>query len=318
MERTHARPERPCGLTRRRRLAKLLLLAVLLAAVFLAGTMFGAVDVSAPDILRILLFGQDSGVYTTIIREVRFPRNLLACMVGACLALSGAIMQGMMRNPMASPSILGVTSGASVTTYIMYLFFPAASSLIPLGAFCGALATTFLIFVFAWKGGLNPVRFILSGVALSAILSAVNNILTIRFPDALQGMAGFMVGGLSARSWPHVRMILPYFLAGLALALLYAGKLNVLLLGDELAVGLGVNVDRTRIALIAVSSLLAASISRFAIRPITRLEAEDSPPAVLCVPPGPRPPALCRSSAKRQPELCDGEAASAWSTSRNV
>ena len=259
MERTHARPERPCGLTRRRRLAKLLLLAVLLAAVFLAGTMFGAVDVSAPDILRILLFGQDSGVYTTIIREVRFPRNLLACMVGACLALSGAIMQGMMRNPMASPSILGVTSGASVTTYIMYLFFPAASSLIPLGAFCGALATTFLIFVFAWKGGLNPVRFILSGVALSAILSAVNNILTIRFPDALQGMAGFMVGGLSARSWPHVRMILPYFLAGLALALLYAGKLNVLLLADELAVGLGVNVDRTRIALIAVSSLLAAS-----------------------------------------------------------
>ena len=200
MERTHARPERPCGLTRRRRLAKLLLLAVLLAAVFLAGTMFGAVDVSAPDILRILLFGQDSGVYTTIIREVRFPRNLLACMVGACLALSGAIMQGMMSNPMASPSILGVTSGASVTTYIMYLFFPAASSLIPLGAFCGALATTFLIFVFAWKGGLNPVRFILSGVALSAILSAVNNILTIRFPDALQGMAGFMVGGLSARS----------------------------------------------------------------------------------------------------------------------
>ena len=113
--------------------------------------------------------------------------------------------------------------------------------------------------MFAWKGGLNPVRFILSGVALSAILSAVNNILTIRFPDALQGMAGFMVGGLSARSWPHVRMILPYFLAGLALALLYAGKLNVLLLGDELAVGLGVNVDRTRIALIAVSSLLAAS-----------------------------------------------------------
>ena len=97
MERTHARPERPCGLTRRRRLAKLLLLAVLLAAVFLAGTMFGAVDVSAPDILRILLFGQDSGVYTTIIREVRFPRNLLACMVGACLALSGAIMQGIGR-----------------------------------------------------------------------------------------------------------------------------------------------------------------------------------------------------------------------------
>lgn len=251
--------KRDSSTTHRLRLLKLLILVVLLAIVFLASNMYGAVDVSARDIFRIIFLHEDTGIYTTIIRDVRLPRNILACMVGTSLALSGAIMQGMMRNPMASPSVLGVTSGASVTTYIMYIFFPTASALIPMGAFFGALATTFLIFIFAWKGGLNPVRFILSGVALSAILGAVNNILTIRYPDALQGMAGFMVGGLNSRSWPHVQMILPYFIIGLALALLYANKLNVLLLGDELAVGLGVNVDRTRIALIAVSSLLAGS-----------------------------------------------------------
>lgn len=259
MKTNQLQPDRASGSTHRRRLLKLLVLAVLLVLVFLASNMYGAVDVSAKDIIRIIFFHEDAGIYTTIIRDVRLPRNILACMVGTCLALSGAVMQGMMRNPMASPSVLGVSSGASVTTYIMYIFFPTASALIPMGAFIGALVTTFLIFIFAWKGGLNPVRFILSGVALSAILGAVNNILTIRYPDALQGMAGFMVGGLNSRSWPHVQMILPYFIIGLVLTLCYANKLNVLMLGDELAIGLGVNVDRTRIALIALSSLLAGS-----------------------------------------------------------
>lgn len=245
--------------THRIKLMKLLLLGAALFVVFLFSNAWGAVDVRVSDIIKIVFLGEEQGVYTNIIRNVRLPRNILACMVGTCLALSGAIIQGMMRNPMASPSVLGVTTGASVTTYIMYIFFPAASMLVPVGAFAGALATTFLIFVFAWKGGLNPVRFILSGVALSSVLTAINNILTIRYPDALQGMAGFMVGGLSARSWPHVRMVLPYFLVGVVLALLFSNHLNVLMLGDELAVSLGVNVDRTRIYLIIISSLLAAS-----------------------------------------------------------
>lgn len=246
-------------LTHRKKTAKLLVLAILLFAIFIASNVYGAVDVGASDIFRIIFLNQDSGIYSVIIREVRLPRNILACMVGASLALAGAIMQGMMRNPMASPSVLGVTTGASTATYIMYIFFSVSSSLVPIGAFAGALLTTFLIFVFAWKGGLNPTRFILSGVALSSVLAAVNNILIIRFPEALEGMSGFMVGGLSARSWPQVRMVLPYFLIGASLALLYSNKLNVLMMGDELATSLGVNVDKVRMALIAISSLLAAS-----------------------------------------------------------
>ena len=113
--------------------------------------------------------------------------------------------------------------------------------------------------MFAWKGGLNPTRFILSGVALSSVLTAVNNILIIRYPNVLEGLSGFMVGGLSARSWPQVRMVTPYFLAGTVLALLCANKLNVIMMGDEIATSLGVDVDRVRMALIAISSLLAAS-----------------------------------------------------------
>lgn len=245
--------------THRKNIRKLLVLTLLLGLTFLAANVYGAAEVAPRDIFNILFRNQDSGMYTVIIRQVRFPRNILACMVGASLSLAGAIMQGMMRNPMASPSVLGVTTGASTATYLMYIFFPASLSLVPMGAFAGALVTTFLIFVFAWKGGLNPTRFILSGVALSSVLTAVNNILIIRYPNVLEGLSGFMVGGLSARSWPQVRMVTPYFLVGTVLALLYANKLNVIMMGDELATSLGVNVDRVRMALIAISSLLAAS-----------------------------------------------------------
>mgnify|MGYP004454768065 FL=1 len=245
--------------THRKNIRKLLVLTLLLGLTFLAANVYGAAEVAPRDIFNILFRNQDSGMYTVIIRQVRFPRNILACMVGASLSLAGAIMQGMMRNPMASPSVLGVTTGASTATYLMYIFFPASLSLVPMGAFAGALVTTFLIFVFAWKGGLNPTRFILSGVALSSVLTAVNNILIIRYPNVLEGLSGFMVGGLSARSWPQVRMVTPYFLAGTVLALLCANKLNVIMMGDELATSLGVNVDRVRMALIAISSLLAAS-----------------------------------------------------------
>ena len=245
--------------THRKNIRKLLVLTLLLGLTFLAANVYGAAEVAPRDIFNILFRNQDSGMYTVIIRQVRFPRNILACMVGASLSLAGAIMQGMMRNPMASPSVLGVTTGASTATYLMYIFFPASLSLVPMGAFAGALVTTFLIFVFAWKGGLNPTRFILSGVTLSSVLTAVNNILIIRYPDVLEGLSGFMVGGLSARSWPQVRMVTPYFLAGTVLALLCANKLNVIMMGDELATSLGVDVDRVRMALIAISSLLAAS-----------------------------------------------------------
>lgn len=245
--------------THRKNIRKLLVLTLLLGLTFLAANVYGAAEVAPRDIFNILFRNQDSGMYTVIIRQVRFPRNILACMVGASLSLAGAIMQGMMRNPMASPSVLGVTTGASTATYLMYIFFPASLSLVPMGAFAGALVTTFLIFVFAWKGGLNPTRFILSGVALSSVLTAVNNILIIRYPNVLEGLSGFMVGGLSARSWPQVRMVTPYFLVGTGLALLYANKLNVIMMGDELATSLGVDVDRVRMALIAISSLLAAS-----------------------------------------------------------
>ncbi len=224
---------------------------------FVAGLAFGAVNISIPDILKALFLGPENK-YHLIIRDARLPRTLVAMLVGSCLAVSGTIMQGITRNPMASPSLLGVTNGASLVTFALFIFVPSAFRLVPIASFTGALLTTLLIYTVAWKGGVSPMMFILSGVAVSSILSAFYNVLITLFPDAITGMVGFNVGSLSARTWDHVLLILPYTAAGIALSILLAGKINLLAMGDEIAIGLGVRVEPIRLVLIAVSSLLAA------------------------------------------------------------
>ncbi len=224
---------------------------------FLASLAFGAVNISIPDILKALFLGPENK-YHLIIRDARLPRTLVAMLVGSCLAVSGTIMQGITRNPMASPSLLGVTNGASLVTFALFIFVPSAFRLVPIASFTGALLTTLLIYTVAWKGGVSPMMFILSGVAVSSILSAFYNVLITLFPDAITGMVGFNVGSLSARTWDHVLLILPYTAVGIALSILLAGKINLLAMGDEIAIGLGVRVEPIRLVLIAVSSLLAA------------------------------------------------------------
>ena len=235
-----------------------IIFSTILVLGMLASLMLGAVNISIPDIFRALFLDPENK-YHLIIRDARLPRTILAVLVGMCLSVAGAIMPGITRNPMASPSILGVTNGASLVTFALFIFVPSAFRSIPIAAFIGALLTTLLIYGMAWKGGVRPMMFILSGIAVSSILSAFYNVLVTLFPDAITGMVGFNVGSLSARTWSHLWLILPYATAGLAASILLAGKINLLAMGDEIAVGLGVKVEPIRLALISVSALLAAS-----------------------------------------------------------
>ena len=230
---------------------------ILLVVSFFASMVFGAVKLPLNEIIHVL-FHETETKHHLIIAEVRLPRSVIACIVGMCLGVSGCIMQGITRNPMASPSILGVTNGASLVTFALFIFAPSAYRLVPIAAFIGALATTLLIYTMAWKGGVNPTRFILSGVAVGSVISAVHSVLTTMFPDALAGMVGFNVGSLSARTWDHVFLILPYALVALVLSFLFSSKINILGMGDEVATGLGVKVEQVRMILIVLSSLLAA------------------------------------------------------------
>lgn len=218
----------------------------------------GAVKISPIEIINTLVNEKDSTAYQ-IILNVRLPRTIVAMFVGIGLSLSGTILQGVMRNPLASPNIIGVSSGGGFFAYVILILFPQYIYLVPMGAFIGALLASLFIYGLAWKDGVLTNRIILAGVAVSSIFSAGTNSLMNFFPERVQGVLGFMVGSLSAISWQDVRMIVPYTLLGLIILLFIPNKLNILMLGDEVATGLGLNVELTRFIFIILASLLAGA-----------------------------------------------------------
>lgn len=225
---------------------------------FFISIMNGAVKILPSEIINAIFF-EESTVNYQIIWNVRLPRTIAASLTGTCLALSGSILQGVMRNPLASPNIIGVSSGAGLMSLIVMIIFPDYYYLAPLGAFAGALLATLFIYFLAWKEGAATTRLILAGVAVSSLLGAGNNAIMTFFPEKVAGVIGFMVGGLSSANWKHVDMIFPYATAGGILLLFVANKLNILMLGDEVATGLGLNVETTRFFFIIISSMLAGA-----------------------------------------------------------
>lgn len=237
----------------------MLVLFVILAAIgcFLSVAK-GAADISLSQIFTILLHPQ-AAPQDQIIWNIRLPRMIVGALVGMNLALSGCILQAVMRNPLADPHIIGISSGAGISGITVMILFPALEYLITPVAFVGAMAAAVAIYILAWKNGIKPVRIILAGVAVSAFLGAGISGLLIFYSDRVNGALMWMVGGLAARSWPHVSIIAPYAVVGLILAVLSSHYLNILQLGDDMAKGLGVHVEITRIVLTAIAALLAAS-----------------------------------------------------------
>lgn len=218
----------------------------------------GALAINLHDIASAI-FSDSAGANRQVIWNIRLPRTLVGALVGINLALAGAILQGVMKNPLADPHIIGISSGAGLAGVIIMVLFPHQEYLVTPIAFVGAMLAAVFIYILAWKGGIRPVRIILAGVAVSAFLNSGISALMVFYSDRVHGALMWMVGGLSARSWPHLDIILPYTVVGGILAMLGARRLNILNLGDDIARGLGVNVEVSRIALTAVAALLAAS-----------------------------------------------------------
>ena len=240
------------------RLLALLVLALLTLGAFLLSLRFGSLRLSVMEILEAL-FSDTMDMRRQIIYGIRLPRTLTAGMVGACLALSGAILQGVMRNPLAAPNLIGVSAGGGLAAVVIMILLPQYYHLLVPAAFSGALAATLLIYLLAWKQGVQPVRLILAGVAVASLLGAGINALLVFYPDRVAGVLDFMVGSVSARSWRHVRVIWPYALLGATGAVLMSRQLNILVLGEAVATGLGMRVELTRMLLIGIAALLAAA-----------------------------------------------------------
>lgn len=238
--------------------ASLVLLLLLLAAAILLSLSVGSLKLPLSEIISTL-WSRPEGVNYQILFNIRLPRILLGAMVGGCFAVAGAILQGVMRNPLASPGIIGVSAGGGLAGIIVMLVLPQFGALLVPAAFCGSLATALLVYLLAWKRGVSPVRLILAGVAVSAMLGAFSSTILLFNAERAGGILDFSIGSLSARSWHQIRQVGLYMLSAFLAAFSLGGKLNILALGDEVAIGLGLKTERVRFLLIATAALLAAS-----------------------------------------------------------
>lgn len=244
---------------RAKRLTWVIIFLALAVASSVISLIYGAADISLGKIWHTLWSSSLVDTEDMVIWNIRFPRNIVAALVGANLAVAGAILQAVMKNPLADPQIVGVSSGAGLAGVIIFILFPSWEYLVPLVAFVGAMGAALLVYALAWKQGIRPTRIILAGVAVAAFLGSGISALLVFYGDRVQGALLWMAGGLSARSWPHVYVLLPYTIGGLLLAFFGSRRLTILSLGDETAKGLGLPVEQTRFMMTAVAALLAAS-----------------------------------------------------------
>ena len=240
------------------RIGIILLLAVLLALAVLLSLAVVSLKLPIGEIISTQ-WNRPDGVNYQILFNIRLPRILLGALVGGCFAVSGTILQGVMRNPLASPGIIGVSAGGGLAGILVMLALPQFGFLLVPAAFCGSLATALLVYLLAWKRGVSPVRLILAGVAVSAMLGAFSSAILLFNAERAGGILDFTIGSLSARSWQQIGQVGGYMAFAFLLAFSLGGKLNILALGDEVATGLGLRVERVRFLLIGTAALLAAS-----------------------------------------------------------
>lgn len=240
------------------RVAVLAVLTVLCVFAFFLGNAIGTMKIPIGQVWSLLLHGDGSAKWKAL-WNIRLPRMILAGLVGINLALSGAILQGVMSNPLADPGIIGISAGAGLFGIFVLVVVPQYVDLVPVFAFIGAMLAAIIIYALAWKGGIHPTRVILAGVAVSALFNAGISGTLVFFSDRVHGALTFMNGSLSARSWSEVRTILPYTIGGIVLVLAFSQRMNILVLGDDVARGLGLNVELTRMGFTVLAALLAAS-----------------------------------------------------------
>ena len=233
-------------------------LGVVAVALALASIAVGAYTLSLPDLLATL-FGGGTSSDRFIVFKLRLPRVLLAVLVAIAFGLAGALFQSLLRNALASPDIIGISGGASVAAVLSLLIFGATGIVVSMSALVGALLVAFTIYLLSWRAGMNGMRFVLIGVGIAFMAQAVLGYLITRgdVRDAQQALV-WMVGGLGGASWEDILIMAVSLAVLLPAVAVLASRLRMLQLGDDLAAGLGVSVQRSRFALIVVAVALVA------------------------------------------------------------
>lgn len=233
-------------------------LLILLTVLFFAAVNIGSLKVGFGKLLQGLFIEYNEDVAT--IYDLRFPRIFISMLAGAAVAVSGVLFQAVLKNPLADPGIIGISSGAGFAAVVITAAAPALFFLTPLFAFLGGVLAFFLVYSLSWKGGLSPLRIILVGVAVNALFEGLSSGLNSMSGGNMSGVASIVNGNITMKTWDDVRTLVPYVIIGLILAVFAAPKCNLLALEDKTARGLGVNVNVIRI-LISIIAVLLAGIS---------------------------------------------------------
>jgi iron complex transport system permease protein len=247
--------------------------AIFLIISILLGISIGTVKVPIQTILKIIgekllpfiSFDQIDPMYTNIVMNIRLPRVLLSGLVGAALAIAGAAFQGLLRNPLADPYTLGVSSGASVGA-VVTLYFQLSLPFIgpftlPLLSILFSFLTIFLVLTFARK--IEPTMkvetIILTGIIFSSFLGAIISLMIALTGEELRQIIGWLLGSVSMRGWDYIKIILPFFILGTIILMLNAKELNAMSFGEERAHHLGVNVQKRKLIILTAGSILTGA-----------------------------------------------------------
>ena len=231
-------------------------MTVLLLILFFAAVNIGSLKVSFPQLLRGLFIEFDPDVAT--VYDLRFPRIVISMLAGAAIAVSGVLFQAVLKNPLADPGIIGISSGASFAAVLITAFAPSLFFFTPLFAFMGGVIAFALVYSLSWKGGLSPLRIILVGVAVNAMFTGLSSGLNAMNGGNMSGVAAIVNGNITMKTWDDVKTLVPYVVIGLILAIVFTKICNLLSLEDKTARSLGINVNAMRVCVSLIAVLLAS------------------------------------------------------------
>ncbi|MFC7063509.1 FecCD family ABC transporter permease [Halobacillus seohaensis] len=243
-----------------------ILTSLLLAnlAVFIISLSSGSSYIPIGVVIEELVSESD---HSFILNELRLPRVLMGLIVGAGLGVSGLILQGMIRNPLGSPDIVGVTGGASVgaVIFIVFLLGEVSVQWLPLASITGAAVATSIIYLLSWKNGVTPMRLILIGIGVSALTNAIVTMFMVSSESAIASKVYlWLTGSLYGANWQEVTILVPIIISLIFLSLFFTGTVDVKQLGDDIATGMGVRVQFFRFLLLSLSVGLAGASVSFA------------------------------------------------------
>lgn len=203
------------------------IMAVLLIVLFFVAVNIGSLKVGFSELLKGVFHIQESDAVATIV-DLRFPRIFISILAGAAIAVSGVLFQAVLKNPLADPGIIGISSGASFAAVLITAFAPTLFFFTPLFAFWGGVFAFFLVYSLSWKGGLSPLRIILVGVAVNAMFTGLSSGLNSMSGGNMSGVASIVNGNITMKTWDDVHTLLPYVLIGLVLAIVFNRTCNLL------------------------------------------------------------------------------------------